>query len=520
METSGQGSSSRRSLEVSAAALGIALLPFAVHLLTSGRYGYFRDEFYYIACSQRLDWGYVDHPPLSIALLALERGLLGDSLRAIRFLPALAGGGLVLLTALLTRELGGGRVAQALAAVALVVAPCYLAVDNFYSMNALEPLFWMTAAYILIRIVSTGNSKLWLLFGVVTGLGLENKHSMLFFGFAVVLALLVTPQRTYLADRWFWFGGAIAGLCFLPNIVWQVSHGWPTLEFMRNAQTYKIAALSPLEFVGQQVLMLHPLVLPLWLIGLGYYLFSPAARPYRFCGWGYVIMLVLLVAERAKPYYLVPMYPLLLAGGAIAIESWTRQPSRQWLRPAYVLVLLMGGVVTAPLALPVLPAESFSGYARWLHVDAGAKSSTAERAELGELPQYFADMFGWNELVDAVGRAYDSLPPHERARAAIYAGNYGEAGAINFLGKARHLPAAISGHNNYWLWGPGNSSGDVVIVVGASREELQPMFATVEEVGRVQCRYCMPYENQRPIYICRGLKRPLPEIWPQLKRYV
>lgn len=520
MATSGQWFSSRRNLEVSAAALGIALVPFAVHLLTSGRYGYFRDEFYYIACSQHLDWGYVDHPPLSIALLALERGLLGDSLTAIRLFPALAGAGLVWLTVLMVRGLGGARFAQALAAVAVLIAPYYLAVGNFYSMNAFEPLFWMTAVYILIRIVNTGNSKLWLLFGVVAGLGVENKHSMLFFGFAVIAALLVTPQRTYLADRWVWFGGTIAGLCFLPNIVWQVSHGWPTLEFMRNAQAYKIAALSPAAFVAQQVLMVHPLALPLWLAGLGYFLFAPGARPYRFCGWIYVVLLALMLAERAKPYYLVPIYPLLLAGGALAVESWTREPRRHWLRPAYIVVLLIGGIVTAPLALPVLTPESFTRYVRWLHSDASVRSSTAERAELAELPQYFADMFGWNELVDAVGRAYDSLPPQERDRAAIYAGNYGEAGAINFLGKARHLPDAVSGHNNYWLWGPGNRSGDVVIVVGASRAELQPLFATVEEVGRVQCRYCMPYENLRPVYICRGLKRPLPEIWPQLKHYV
>ena len=506
--------------ELSAVAVAVGVLPLAAHLLTSTRYGYFRDEFYYIACSQHLDWGYVDHPPLSIALLALERWLLGDSLVAIRLLPALAGAGLVVLTVLLVRELGGGRCAQVLAAVALLVAPYYVAVDNFYSMNAFEPLFWMAAAYTLIRLVNTGNAKLWLVFGLVAGLGLENKHSLLFFGFAVALALLITPQRQHLAGRWVWLGAAIAGLCFLPNIVWQVRHGWPTLEFMHNAQVYKIAALSPPAFLAQQVLMLHPLTLPLWMAGLAYYLVAPGARSYRFCGWVYVILLALMLAERAKPYYLVPIYPLLLAGGAIVIETWTRQPRRQWLRPAYVIVLLIGGIVTAPLALPVLPAESVGWYARWLHLDAGAKSSTAERAELAELPQYFADMFGWDELVAAVARAYDSLPPHDRARAAIYVGNYGEAGAINFLGKARQLPTAISGHNNYWLWGPGNSSGDVVIVVGASREELEPMFASVEEVGRVQCRYCMPFENQRPVYICRALKRPLPELWPQLKRYV
>lgn len=497
----------------------IAAVPFILHLLTNTRYGYFRDEFYYIACSQHLDWGYVDHPPLSIAVLALERWLLGDSLPAIRFLPAVAGASLVFLTAMMARELGGGRFAQALAAIAVAVAPIYLGLDSFFSMNAFEPLFWTAAAYVLIRIVNTENSKLWLLFGIVAGLGVQNKHSMVFFGFGVAVALLLTRERKRLLDKWLWLGAGTAVLIFLPNVVWEITHNWATVEFMRNAQGYKIAPLSPIEFVMQQILMLHPLALSIWFAGLCYF-FSRDGRRYRFCGWMYVVLLAVFMAEKAKAYYLTPIYPLLLAAGATAIEGIAQRANWRWLRVAAPSALVIGGIVTAPLALPVLPVEALIRYARLLGAEGSVKHTTAETATLGELPQYFADMFGWDAVVGTVARAYESLSPEERGKAAIFVSNYGEAGAINFLGKAQHLPEAISGHNNYWLWGPGKYSGEVVIVLGSSLEELKALFETVEQVGTVRCQYCMPYENDRPVYICRRLKRPLQEIWPLLKHYV
>jgi 4-amino-4-deoxy-L-arabinose transferase-like glycosyltransferase len=487
-----------------------------LHLYTNTQYGYFRDEFYYIACSAHLDFGYVDHPPLSILLLAVERWLLGDSLSAIRFLPAVAGALLVLLTAAITRALGGGRFAQGLAGLAVVVAPFYLLVGNFFSMNAFEPLFWMMAAYILICIVDTEQSRLWLLFGIVAGLGVENKHSMLFLGFGVVMALLLTRERKRLLDKWLWLGAGAAALIVLSNVVWEIAHDWPTIEFMRNAQAYKIAALSPIDFVAQQILMMQPLTLPIWMAGLGYF-FSRQGQRYRFCGWIYVVVLAVCILQKTKAYYLAPIYPLLLAAGAIVFERLTQRSERGWVRFACISALAIGGIITAPLALPVLPADTLVRYARLLHLGDSVKSETAK---LGELPQYFADMFGWEEVVEAVARAYENLPVEERRKAAIYVGNYGEAGAIDFLGKARHLPPAISGHNNYWLWGPGDYSGEVVIVLGGPLQDLESLFEKVERVGTVRCGYCMPFENERPVYVCRGLKRPLKEIWPQLKHYV
>jgi hypothetical protein len=221
--------------------------------------------------------------------------------------------------------------------------------------------------------------------------------------------------------------------------------------------------------------------------------------------------------ENAKAYYLTPIYPLLLAAGATVMEGIARRAHWRWLRVAAPAALVIGGIATAPLALPVLPVETLVRYGRLLGV---VKRTTSESAALGELPQYFADMFGWDDVVSAIARAYESLPPEERQKAAIFTGNYGEAGAIDLLGKSHGLPEAISGHNNYWLWGPKNYSGEVVIVLGSSLEELKAMFESVQQVGAVRCEYCMPYENGQPVYICRGLKRPLREVWPRLKHYV
>jgi hypothetical protein len=500
---------------------GVALVTFLLHGLTSGGYGYFRDEFYYLACSDRLAAGYVDHPPLSIWLLAGSRWLLGDSLLTLHLLPALATALLVWLTGHLTRVLGGGRWAQSLAAVAAAVAPVYLVVGNFYSMNAFEPLLWTVGALIVVHIMQTDDSQTddprwWLALGLVIGLGLENKHSMLFFGLGLSVAVVATPLRRHLLGRWVWLGALVALVLFLPNLLWQFRHGFPTLEFMRNAQLFKNAALSPAQFVGQQILMLHPLALPVWLAGLYWYFATPAGRRYRALGWIYLVVFALLVLQRGKAYYLAPAYPPLLAAGAIAIAAWTDRRAR-WLRSAYLALLLAGGIALAPLALPILPADTLVRYARALGVQEGVK---AETAELGQLPQHFADMFGWSEMVDTVAEVYNRLPPEDRARCAIYAQNYGEAGAIDFLGRTHGLPHAISGHNNYWLWGPSNFTGEVVIVVGGSAADLAGFCETVEQVAVTHCRYCMPFENNRPIFLCRNRQGRLQQIWAQLKRYI
>jgi hypothetical protein len=479
-----------------------------------GGYDYFRDEFYYIACSERLDWGYVDHPPLSILLLWINRLLLGDSIFALRLLPAIAGAGAVVLTGLCVRELGGGKLAQILALLAVVISPVFLILSDFYSMNAFESLFWTGAAYILIRIIGSGDQRLWLPLGLLVGLGLQNKHSMAFFGAAIVVGLLLSAERKQFLSQWMWLGGFIAGFLFLPNVIWQMTHGWPTLEFAENAQQWKNLPMSPGEFLGAQVLFNHPLTFPLWAAGLIAFFFHPRLKSYRFFGIAFIFLFVLFVVQRGKPYYLSPFFPLLLAAGGVAIEGFFERKGR-WAAPAYAIVLGVGGLIMLPVFLPLLPVEVYIRYAEPFGI---TKVKTERHADT-ELPQTFADRFGWREMVQAVATVVDSLPPEERLRTIIYGQNYGEAGALEFFGPAYRLPPAFSGHNSYWWWGPPADSITTVIIIGGKRTDHERAFASIERVATHSHPYAMRYESNLPIFVCRKPKIPMSEIWPRTRHY-
>jgi len=253
-----------------AIAVCFAISACLLHLVVNGRYGYFRDELYYAACGQHLAWGYVDQAPLIAIVARLSRGLFGDSLHALRFFPALAAATQILLAGYIVRELGGHRYAQVLAATAMLVCPIFLTMDNFLSMNAFEPVFWMLCVAVALRIIRTGQQRLWLLFGLVAGIGILNKHSTLLFGFAFFVALLVTGQRRLLRDSWIWVGGLIAFAIFLPNLVWELRNHWPTIEILQNVDRIKNAHVSWLEFIVQQAFLVHPVAAPICVAGLWY----------------------------------------------------------------------------------------------------------------------------------------------------------------------------------------------------------------------------------------------------------
>lgn len=494
----------------------LALAKLLLHFLTNGRYGYFRDELYFLACGERLDWGYVDQPPFIALVARTARALFGDSLFAIRLFPALAGAALVLLTGLITRELGGGRFAQALACVAVIIAPAYLLLHTWLTMNAFEPLFWMLCAYLLILILKGRDPRLWLLFGLAAGVGLMNKQTTLFFGFSLVVGLLLTPERRVLSDRWAWLGGLVAFVIFLPNVVWQWSRGWPMLELLRNVDVAKNYHASLHEFFAGQALLIHPLNLPLWLAGLYFYLFTGTAKRFRALGWAYLILFALMILLGGKVYYLAPVYPMLVAAGACLYEQALAARPLTWLKAAALALLLAGGALLAPMALPVLPVETFIRYASLFGLQEGVKT---ENQRLGKLPQHYADMFGWENMTATVARVYRSLPAEEQGRCAVYAQNYGEAGAIDFFGAAYGLPKAISGHQNYYLWGPRGHTGECVIVIGGKAKDHAKIFGEVTEAARVHSDYAMPYETDLPVYVCRRPKSSLQEIWPRVKHY-
>src|SRR5215218_422007 len=494
----------------------LALVKLLVHLLTAGNYGYFRDELYYVAASEHLSFGYVDFPPFVALATALGRATLGDSLVALDLLPALAGAAVVVLAGLMARELGGGAFAQGLAALAVLVAPNFLVFGTFISMDAFDQLFWVSAAYVLLLILKHDRPRLWLLFGLFAGLGLLTKVTMLYFGLAVFVAVLLTPSRMHLLTPWPWLGGAISLLFLLPYVFWQISHGWPTLEFWAGYGE-KVDEASPLEFLIEQILTMQPPTLPLWLAGLYYYLFSRDGRPYRALSWIYVVLFILLMVQNARFYFLAPAYPMLFAAGAVVFERFVVQRNWNWLKPVYVVVLVVSGIVVAPITvLPVLPVETLARITGAAGGDAGVQ---VETREVGQLPQIFADRFGWEKMVATVDRVYEELPAEDRQRACILTGNYGEAGAINFFGPRYGLPKVISGHNSYYVWGPRGCSGETVVSVGVPRKRLVEVFGRIEQADTVRCRYCMPDENDLPVYVSRNSKLPFEEAWPRFKHY-
>ncbi len=499
----------------------LVVLPLAallVHVAFIHGYGYFRDELYYLACTRHLAWGYVDQPPLSIWLLWLVTQTLGTSLFAIRLLPAVAAAAIVWLTGLMARTLGGDRFAQVLAMLAALVAPDYLGIASVYTMNVFDIFFWTLAAYLLIRILMADEARLWPWLGFVLGLGLLNKISVLWLGFGLACGLLFTRERRWLRTPGPWVAGLIAAVLFLPYVLWQIPNHWATLEFIHNATTQKMAGVSPVAFVRDQVLDMHPLTAPIWMAGLAFYLFSRRARRVQALGVIYVaVLLILIVNGKSRAGYLAPAYTMLFAAGALAIERGIRRIRWEWLRPAVLAILLAGGVMTAPLAMASLPIPSYIAYAQAV----GLKPSTEEKKTVGALPQFYADMQGWPAMVKAVAQVYNGLSPADRMEAAVFAGNYGEAGAIDLFGPRLGLPAAISSHNNYWIWGPRGYSGRIMVMLvpAGVLPRLRALFGSVEQAGTVDCGDCMPYENHQPIYVCRNPRMTLQQIWPKFKNF-
>jgi hypothetical protein len=495
-----------------AAYISAALL--VLHLATASRYGYFGDEMYHLACSEHLSWGYVDQPPL-IALVAwLVRHILGTSLLAVRFVPAVSFAATAFLTAAIAREIGGGRFAQALAALAVACSSVYLVLGYLFTMNAWEPLIWMGCTYVVIRIIKTGNQKLWLWFGVLSGIGLENKYSMGVFGFAVVVGLLLTPERKALTNKWIWIAGALAFVIFLPNVLWNIRHHWPFLELMHNIRASgRDVELPPGQYILQQIMVMNPLTFPVWLAGTIYLFFSRNARPYRLLGWMFAIVFLTFLLLHGKDYYTAPVYPIALAAGGVALESVTRKRYGLWLRTGFVLLLLAATAAITPINLPLLSPESLVRYVEKFPL----KPQASERAHARvALPHYFAWQFGWPEMVQAVARAYHSLSPEEQAKTAIIGNNFAESGAVDLLGPAYGLPKSIGVHQSYWLWGPRNYTGEIMIVLGDRPESLKQWCNNVEVVAELDNPYGTVFERH-PVLLCRGLKQNLQQVWPKLK---
>src|SRR5881409_2016756 len=453
----------------------LAVANFLLHLYFNNRYGYFRDEFDYMSCGDHLAWGYVDQPPLIPFLIHICRALLGDSLRSIRFIPALASSLLIVQTAAIARELGGRRYALLLSAVCVLIAPQYLSNGSLLGTNCLEPNSWMGCAYFAILAIQRNGPRYWLWFGVLAGLGLEEKYSIALFGLGIVVGLLLTEQRRVFLNKWIWLGGLAALLIFLPNVLWNIKYDWPFIQLIRGIRAEgRDVVLGPFSYFFQQTLLVNPLTAPIWLAGLFALLFSMRLKPYRALGWCYLVCYTVFFMLHGKNYYL------------------------------------------APVVVPVLSPDGFLAYTKYLPFKLPVMEHAHARAAL---PQWYSDQFGWKEIVDETAVAWNRIPAAERQGCGIFAQDYGQAGAIDFFGRRAGLPPALSGHQTYFLWGPRGYSGNCMIVLDDRREVLERLWEHVEYVGTSADN---PYalEKQIDVFLCKGAKfGTLTQLWPKLKRW-
>jgi hypothetical protein len=493
-----------------------ASITFLIHFLSSlwGTrlgYGYFRDELYFLVCGRHLAFGYVDQPPLVALQARLAEILFGLTPTGIRIFSFLAAGVAVGLTGLLSWQLGGRRSAQVLAMTAVLTAPVLLGASNYLSMNAFEPCFWMGSLLVVLRIADgSSGPRAWLLFGLLAGLGIENKHSTVFFLVALLLGLILSPQRRILWSRGCAAGVALLVLIALPNFLWQVVHHFPTYEMLHNiAHSDKNIKLPPAAFLFEQANILLIFSAPLCIAGLFWLAFARKSRPWRFVALTYLVFLAIMMAMHAKDYYLAPIYPVLFAAGALALAQLTRWT---WPFVAYtaVLVLFLCFVI-APIVLTLLPPARYVAYTDRF----GAGKAKSEKYT-SPLPQILSDRFGWPQMVAGFAARYNALPPGLRARTAIFCENYGEASAVNILGPPYGLPTAISGHQNYYYWGWNGYTGDSILTLGDSREDYNGNFAEVTDLGPFDAPWIMDYEHQH-YFLLRHSRFPLASLWPQVK---
>jgi hypothetical protein len=503
---------SRAWLEPISTSLGLllllALIRLLLHGLTNGQYGFHRDELATLDDARYLAWGYVAYPPLTplIARLALE--LFGPSLAGLRLFSALAQSLAMVLAGLMTRELGGSRPAQLLSAIAVAIAPISLIQGSLFQYVSFDYLWWVLLAYLLIRLLKSDNPRWWLGIGAVIGLGMLTKYTMVFGVVGLIIGVLLTPARRYLASPWLWGGVALSLLIFLPNFIWQLQHDFISLEFLSSIHERDVRIGRTEEFLSEQFIICANLfTLPLWLAGLYYYFFKATGRPYRLLGWLYLIPFGLFFAAQGRSYYLAPAYPMLIAAGAVVWEEWLAalpaRPARVAWSAAWGM-LVVGGLLFGAVVLPIAPVNS------------GLWHMTQD------IHDNFAEQIGWPELVETIAGIYATIPAAEKPQTGILAGNYGEAGAINLYGPAYGLPQAISGVNSYWLRGYGNPPPQTLIILGFTRAQAEQLFNRCDLVGQVTNRYNIQNEETTDhpnIFICRGLRRPWSELWPQFRRF-
>lgn len=487
----------------------VSLLTFLlIYLSTFNKsYGYFIDEFYYIACANNPAFGYVDHPPLAPLVLTIFQYVFGSALYAIRFLPAFAAAAAVFFTGILTKEIGGNKFAQLLAACALAAMPVTIAFGTFYSMNAFEPLLAVLLLLYIARMIKSENYKLWIQSGVIMGLGMMNKHTFGVFIIALLFAIIFSGKWRLLFNRWFIAGAVISTLIFLPNVIWQILNDFPSLEFYRNINLDKNVYTPPLDFIINQIMYMSPSIVPVWLAGMFYLFTSKRFKDYRFLSILFAgLFIFMMLSGTSRPDRLAFAYPAAFAGGALFFETIILKFNLRFLKIPIVVFLFSGLVLSIPILLPYFSYNFSQNYTEWLGIN-----TELEKGKKPPLHQILADRIGWKEKVKLVVNAYNSLSDEEKKQTIIAASNYGQAGAIELFGKPFNLPPVASAHNNYFLWSKERVSGNILLQLDDDRsyDGLLRLFDKVEMHPSIyKNEFVSDHENNLVVFICRGPKIP------------
>jgi 4-amino-4-deoxy-L-arabinose transferase-like glycosyltransferase len=490
------------------AAWGVGGVVAIAHLLTAGRYDFFVNELYFIVCGRHPAFGYVDQPPLVPLLSALTQ-IGGTHVWLLRIWAVLAAALLVPLTVALAGLLGSSTRGAWLAAIAAATAPMLTAITSTVTTSTFEPIDFTAVAYFLTRAVVRDEPRSYWWAGAVAGLAFESRYGIILWGVALALGVLAAGPRSIFRSRDLWIGIGIAVVLAAPNALWQIAHGLPFLELVRNDSAGNLTG-SPLVFTLDQIFSLNVVLAPLWIAGFVAPFFMQNLARFRFLAIAFVATGVLVFVSHGKSYYLAGAYPTAFALGAAACTALPTVLVAIW-----ATLAALNGALALPFVLPIYSPERL----RTIVAHSAVKMKAVEVATIGApLTQVFSDEFGWRELAQTVGDVYASLPEADRAKAAIYAHDYGEASAINVLGA--NLPTAISGNNQYYLWGPQGYDGSVVIAVNVDAMQWSQWCNSVKIVGRFGTSpYVMPREADKPIVVCRGMHPPLAQLWPQLKYY-
>ncbi len=494
--------------------VALAAVKLGLHVFTSSvtPYEFHRDEFLYFAMGEHLALFHMDFPPAMALLAQLVRAVLGDSLFAIRLVPAAFGTATVVLAALIARELGGGRFAQGTAALCVLANPLFLRAGVLFQPVVVDQFVWTAGFYSLARVAATDELRWWSALGVVTGIGLLTKFTVAVFGVTVTAALFLTYRCSWLRKAGPWLALTLALAIGSPSIVGQIALDFPVLSYLADLRENQLVRVTAWQFVMGQ-LTLGPTTL-LAVAGVGFVLLGRSMARFRMLGWVVTLTFVSLLVFKAKDYYLAPVYPLAYAAGALLLQQMQRPRGLAVIRTVVLLSVVGFAAVTWPLGLPILSPPAMASYAARI---GGESAVTTNVGAVERLPQDYADMLGWQDLVKAVSEVYHGLPVNERGRAVLWASNYGEAGAIDFYGRRYGLPEAIAYVGTYWFYGPGDKPGDVTIAVGFSRESLASRFELIEPAVTVGHPYGVTEQRDQTIYVARQPHRTFQELWPEMK---